>query len=355
VAQSHVEEFARFVEAWESSQKQSTRSKYAKEDVKVQEAESSNKTSGSPQSFHSYSTIEEDIPDLTLHTNRTQIVDNYVSDFGKGTSAKENQDTVCSASIKSAAHRQAILAPKDRNRALRQNYDLCKKTAPPSTKRQAPKPVKKLWTAKLKGENEPWVAIAPSKAPPQENRTSSPSELGGGTNHQPKPSSESSFEDFEYNALDDPFIVYGTAMGSEFNLGPSFDQEMPQDLDDPFVSLTTSEPFLTASEPIFNQGSMEYAPTGWEATRNPAQVQDTASDAYNHSLLNDMCFQTPPSTAPSLVTTPWSIVSQNMTPLPIQGLCYTPTKRSSEQVMQKDMLEGQNKVLNIDWSFEDFE
>ncbi|KAE9371669.1 hypothetical protein N431DRAFT_559133 [Stipitochalara longipes BDJ] len=358
VAQSHVEEFARFVETWEASQKQSIRSQYVEEDAKVSEADSGTTTSRSPQSSKSSSTIEEDISHFDLHPNRTQAVHNDLSDPEKSTCINEHPDIVFSTSIKSAARHQAMLAPKDRNRPLPPKYDVSETTTPRSPKRQAPRPATKGWKPSLRGENEPWVATAPPKASqlPQRSRPSRPSERGRLIDQQKLPS-ETSFEDFQYNALDDDFAFYGNAMGSGFNFGACFDQEMPQDLDDPFVSsLMTTEPILTASEFIVAQAPLDCLPTSWEANRDHFQTQFSTSDMCNDSLFDKTCFQTPPtSIVPSVDTTPWSIISQSLAPLTPQGPPYTPIRRSSEQLMGKDMLEEQNKVLNIDWSFEDFE
>jgi hypothetical protein len=150
--------------------------------------------------------------------------------------------------------------------------------------------------------------------------------------------------------------MYGSAMGSGFNFGLCFEQEIPQNLDDPFVSsLMTTQPSLTASELIPTQNPLEYPLTAWEATRDLAQVHYSASNASHEALLNDMCFLTPSATIPSLDATPWSIMSQSLAPLTPQGPPYTPTRKSLDRLMGKDKLEGQNKVLDIDWSFEDFE
>jgi len=357
VARDHVEEFARFVEIWESSQKQSNRSQCVEEDATVSNFDGNTTTGGSPQSSKSSSTIEEDISDFSMHANRTQSFRNRLSDSRESAYIKGNQDIVLSTSTKSAAHRQTMLTAKDSNRPLRPKYDLFQKTTPHSPKKPAGRPTTKGWRPSLMGENEPWIVTAPAEAPqsPQRTRTSRPLELGGTSDLQGAPS-ETSFEDFQYNVLDDNFAMYGSAMGSGFNFGLCFEQEIPQNLDDPFVSsLMTTQPSLTASELIPTQNPLEYPLTAWEATRDLAQVHYSASNASHEALLNDMCFLTPSATTPSLDAMPWSIMSQSLAPLTPQGPPYTPTRKSLDRLMGKDKLEGQNKVLDIDWSFEDFE
>jgi hypothetical protein len=162
-------------------------------------------------------------------------------------------------------------------------------------------------------------------------------------------------EGFQLQALNENFDLYGNAMGSGFNFALCFDQELPQDLDDPFVSsFMTGHSSFIASEPLFVEAPSEYVPTAREATREHPQAQGSISNMHIDSFLKDMCLQTPPqSIVPSLDIAPWSITSQDMALLTPQGAQYTPTRRVLGRLMGSSMFEGQNKELDIDWSSED--
>ena len=414
LAQSHVQEFTRFVEAWESSQKQFSESQSPDTAVTISETRSFTMPGGSPQISKSSSTNADDIFAFDSNTNQTQEIHKFLSDLGTNTYIYKDQELVPPTSMNSTGRAKTTLAPKDSNRPLRPKSDPIEKTAPRMPKRNSPRPAIRGWRPSLRGENEPWVACAPLDASelPQQTRTSSlpegtfiqrkfqsktsgqtlstgysPSTLSKSSNHSsftieetfPRsggadppsmlvPIESISFghksstqcagqpsEGFQLQALNENFDLYGNAMGSGFNFALCFDQELPQDLDDPFVSsFMTGHSSFIASEPLFVEAPSEYVPTAREATREHPQAQGSISNMHIDSFLKDICLQTPPqSIVPSLDIAPWSITSQDMALLTPQGAQYTPTRRVSGRLMGSSMFEGQNKELDIDWSSED--
>jgi hypothetical protein len=159
------------------------------------------------------------------------------------------------------------------------------------------------------------------------------------------------FKDFQlFDALDDDFEMYGTAMGSGFDFAHSFDQRIPQELENPF------EPSVQGSESLLTQTASEYTPVAWDATVYTPQVHLPSSNIHNSIFINEECFQSPQkSTGQSSDAAPWTNCSQDTAPLALQSSPYTPTRGGSEKLMEIGMLEGQNKVLGIDWSFQDFD
>ena len=154
------------------------------------------------------------------------------------------------------------------------------------------------------------------------------------------------FQDFQlFDALDDDFEMYGNAMGSGFDFAFSLDQQIPQELDDPFVSS------VQGSESLVTQTASEYIPATWDAATYTPQVHLPSSNMHNSIFINEECLQSPPnSTGQNLDSAPWTSISQDTAPFALQSSPYTPTRRGSEHLMELGMLEGQNKVLGIDWS-----
>jgi hypothetical protein len=415
VAQSHVEEFARFIEALESSQKASTRNRSSSDDVSILEGYSRTMTRGSSQQSKGSLFNEENIYSSNPYANETDEVKKGLSDLGQKTYMDKDQAIIPPTSIKSTNGEKRMLILKDRNRILHPKSDLVEKSTWPPAREKAPRSEMKRWRPSLTGENEPWAAFTPLDTPQfprnprksnspehldeklvqQKQRPKAPEEIRPeSTEYSPSTRSRNSdrsfstlekifpklsrgespgmyfaignnllpeqgsttqrqgqmFQDFQlFDALDDDFEMYGHAMGSGFDLAPSIDQQIPQKRDDPFVlSVQDSESLLT-------QTASEYIPAG-DATIYTPQTHLPSSNMHKGNFINEECFQSPPkSTGHSSDAAPWTIISRDTASLALQSSPYTPTSRRPQQLMELGMLEGQNKVLGIDWSLQDFD
>jgi hypothetical protein len=375
VAQNHVEEFARFVEVWESSQKQPTGSRFLYDDANVSEADGHAMTGESPQSSKSSSTIAEDIFDSDSHEYRTSEVHKFLSDLGKNTYIYKDQNIVSPTSMRSTDREKAMVAPKDRNRPLRPKSNLTQKATPRSPKTKASSPAVKGWRPSLKGENRPWVASAAlaTSEPPRQTRASALPKQLDETSDQQKQSKNSNpsrstveevfpedggiqspgvhfpidsnivlnpnsntedqgqrFEDFKFHASNGTFEMYGNAIGSGFNCGPYPEQGITHGLDDPFVSsLMTSQSSLIASDPLFTEGLSEYVPTAWGSAGTPQTFISNGN--MNFTSFEDLFSETPSNSLdiPSLSSTPWSFISQSAATL--QNMASTPSRKPSGQ------------------------
>jgi hypothetical protein len=376
VAQSHVEKFARFVEAWESSQKQSTASRFPYNDANISEVDGHAMTGGSPQSSKSSSTIAEDIFDSGSHEYRTGELHKFLSDLGKNTYICKDQNLVSLTSMRSTDREKAMLVSKDRNRSLRPKSSLTQKATSRSPKTNAPSTAIKGWRPSLKGENRPWVASAAldTSEPPRQTRASGLPKQLDETSDQQKQSKKSNpssstieevfpedggiqlpsvdflidsnivlnpnsntedrgqpFEDFQFHASKELFEMYGNAMGSGFNFGLCPEQGITHGLDDPFISsLMTSQSSLIASEPLLTEVLSEYVPTAWGSAGTPLQAPMSDRN-MNFNAFEDMLIETPSNSLdiPSLSSTPWSFMSQS-TAIP-QNMTSTPSRKPSGQ------------------------
>jgi len=411
VAQSHVEEFARFIEAWESFKKASSRNRSSNAAVNILEADSRSMTRGSSQQSERSLFNEETLYSSNPHVNETDEVRKGLSDLGQKTYIYRDQAIIPPTSIKSTNGKETMLLLKDRNRSLRPKSGLVEKAISHPAKGKAPSSEMKGWGPSLTGENEPWAAFTPLHNPPfprQSRKSNSPKHLDekseqrkhrpiapeeihpDSSEYCPSTRSENSdqsfstlekrcpkvgggesprmyfaigsnllpdrrlatqqpgqiFQDFQlFDALDDDFEMYGNAMGSGFDFAFSLDQQIPQELDDPFVSS------VQGSESLVTQTASEYIPATWDAATYTPQVHLPSSNMHNSIFINEACLQTPPnSTRQNLDSAPWTSISQDTAPLALQSSPYTPTRRGPEQLTELGMLEGQNKVLGIDWN-----
>jgi hypothetical protein len=411
VAQSQVEEFARFIEAWESSKKASSRNRSSNPVVDILEAHSRSVTRGSSQQSERSLFNEETLYSSNPHVNETDEVRKGLSDLGQKTYIYRDQAIIPPTSIKSTNGKEKMLLLKDRNRSLRPKSGLVEKGILHPAKGKAPSSEMKGWRPSLTGENEPWAAFTPldnPRFPRQSRKFSSPKHLdekldqpkhrpiapeeihpesteycpstrsknsdqsfsileerypkvGGsespgmyfaiGSNLLPDRRSTTqqpgqTFQDFQlFDALDDDFEMYGNAMGSGFDFAFSLDQQIPQELDDPFVSS------VQGSESLVTQTASEYIPATWDAVTYTPQVHLASSNMHNSIFINEECLQSPPNNSgQNLDATPWTSIPQDTAPLALQSSLHTPRRRGPEQLMELGMLEGQNKVLGIDWN-----
>lgn len=389
VAQSHVEKFASFIDAWESSKKASDGNGSSNDDINILKADSRTMTRGSSQQSERSLFNEETLYSYNPHANEPDEVKMGLSDLGQKTYIYRDQAIIPPTSTKSTNGEKTMLVPKDRNRFLCPKSDLVEKVTWHPAKEKAPSSEMERWRPSLTGENESWAAFIPLDIPqfprqtwisnspqycssirsrnsdesfstlelPKVNGSESPRmHFAIGNNLLPNLNSITqqpvqTFKDFQlFDALDDDFEMYGTAMGSGFDFAHSFDQRIPQELENPF------EPSVQGSESLLTQTASEYTPVAWDATVYTPQVHLPSSNIHNSIFINEECFQSPQkSTGQSSDAAPWSNCSQDTAPLALQSSPYTPTRGGSEKLMEIGMLEGQNKVLGIDWSFQDFD
>jgi hypothetical protein len=370
-AQSHVQEFARFVETWESLQKHLSESQSLDTDATVSELSGFSMMGGSPPSSKSSSTIVEDNFTPNPNAIQTQDVKKFQSAFDQHINVYKDQELVAPTSVKSTIREKTMLSPQDRNKSLRPKFDLIKKTIIRSPKPKTSSPVLTKWRSSLKGENEPWVAFAPlgnSYYPRQSWTPSPPEELDRGVDQQTQlrnfedtlphfassspctrsktinkstftmekellnfegteslsmdfpieditfPDQESNLqylrrphENFRFDALSENHELYDHTMGSKFNWGLCFDQGMPQSVVDPSGSS------MMASQSLLS----------------PSQAQCPNSGVEDSSFNKDIYLQTVPSNRTlSLDATPWSMISQDTALLTRQPLLHTSTRKS---------------------------
>lgn len=179
VAQSHVEQFARFVESWESAQKQSAGSQHSNgHTTSTPQTDDATTTGGSPQSSHDSSTIvgRSDAPDPDSQADRIEEVNQILSDVSNNTHIFKDQHLVSPTSTRSPKRDKIVLGAKDQNRPLRPKSDLVMKTTQRSSKEDLQNFVRRNRRSRLRGENEPWSALAPQETtqPPQRSQHSRP-------------------------------------------------------------------------------------------------------------------------------------------------------------------------------------
>jgi hypothetical protein len=411
VAQSHVEEFTRFIEAWESSKKAPRRNRSSNAAVNILEADSRSMTRGSSQQSERSLFSEETLYSSNPHANETYEVTKGLLDLGQKTYIHRVQAIIPPTSIKSTNGKKTRLLLKDRNRSLRPKSGLVEKAILHPARERAPSSEMMGWRPSLTGENEPWAAFTPldnRQFPRQIRKSNLPKRLDDkldqrkywpkapeerhpeSTEYCPSTRSRSSdlsfstpekrypkvgesesqrmdfaignnlhpnlesttqqpvqtFQDFQlFDALDDDFEMYGNAMGSGFDFAFSLDQQIPQELDDPFVSS------VQGSESLVTQTASEYIPATWDAVTYTPQVHLASSNMHNSIFINEECLQSPPNNSgQNLDATPWTSIPQDTAPLALQSSLHTPTRRGPEQLMELGVLEGQDKVLGIDWN-----
>jgi hypothetical protein len=173
LAQSHVEQFAHFVESWESAQKHSAGSPYSNGPASTPDSGGFTMTGGSPHSSHSSSTIvgRGDIVDSDSQADRTDEVNNFLSDLGRGTYVYKDQNLVSPTSAISIKSDKIALGTKDHNRPLRPKSNLVFKAIHQSSGEKIQVSVAKSRRLRLRGENEPWSALAPRETSQHPRRT----------------------------------------------------------------------------------------------------------------------------------------------------------------------------------------
>jgi len=176
VAQSHVEQFARFVESWESAQKQSAGSQHANgHTTSTPQTDDVTTTGGSPQSSHDSSTIvgRSDVFDSDWQADRIEEVNQILSDLSKNTHIFKDQSPVSPTSTTSPK-RKIVLGTKDQNMPLRPKSDRDIKTIHRSSKEDIQNPVPRNRRLRLRGENEPWPVLAPQEIIQHPQRSQTP-------------------------------------------------------------------------------------------------------------------------------------------------------------------------------------
>ncbi len=315
VSQRHIEKFARFIETWESSKKAFGRNRSSNDDVNIPDADSCTMTRGSSQQSERSLFNEKTLYSYNPHANETDEGKKGLSHLGQKKYIYRDQAVILPTSIKATNGKKTMLDPKDRKRVSCPKSDLVKKAIWHPAKEKAPSSEMKCWMPSLTGENEPWAAFIPSdtlqfprqtrisnspqcfsstrfsnrdesvstlgKRLPEVNGSESPRNFATGNNllpnlgsitHQPV----QTFRDFQlFDALDDDFELYGTAMGSGFDFAHSLKQRIPQELDNPFV------PSVQGSESLLTQTAAEYIPVAWDAARYTPQVHLPSSNIHN--------------------------------------------------------------------------
>jgi hypothetical protein len=177
VAQSHVEEFARFVDSWDSAQKHSAGSQSPNERDGIQQAESLTPSDGSPQSSNSSATFVTagDISESYSCASQTKEVNKFVAGHQKNTYIFKDQDLV-SPIPKTSTREKTALGTRNQNRRLRQKSDIVNKPVHSLPEKEAQNLIRRSRRSKVTGENEPWLAFAPegTSQDPRRSQTARP-------------------------------------------------------------------------------------------------------------------------------------------------------------------------------------
>ncbi|PMD16589.1 hypothetical protein NA56DRAFT_649448 [Hyaloscypha hepaticicola] len=159
VAQSHVEKFASFIDAWESSKKASDGNGSSNDDINILKADSRTMTRGSSQQSERSLFNEETLYSYNPHANEPDEVKMGLSDLGQKTYIYRDQAIIPPTSTKSTNGKKTMLVPKDRNRFLCPKSDLVEKVTWHPAKEKAPSSEMERWRPSLTGENESRAAF----------------------------------------------------------------------------------------------------------------------------------------------------------------------------------------------------
>lgn len=347
VARSHVEEFARFVEAWESAQKLSTGIQLCDAKASISEVASRSSQSSKASS-----------PARNTFGEGTEHIHDFLSNLSKNSYIYNDPILVSRASVQSTDRGKRTLVSKDRNRALRPNSATSRKD---SKGRNANEMGSNAATSmEMPSDLNKYSQCTPTRSSnvsgsiidelPFMLATGSLNAAASANIGPPSMSAmplatlapAQSFEALQLPVGFDSIEGYD----DDFNLGLGLDQ-------DPLMSPSMAgQPPIVPLQNIFDQFSQTDLPTA----EGPPEVSDEnpflSQFGNASSFLDD--FQTPGNGMglPSLETTPWTLISQCTDPVTPEGPLCTPTRKPSGQSIGMNILEVQGKEKDVDWPLE---